>query len=468
MSKKRKQLKRDKEVAISVKGLSKTFQLPHQKIDSVRSAFVNLFAKNTYEEFKALDDVSFDVHKGEFIGILGHNGSGKSTLLKCLAGVYTPDEGKVQVNGRISPFLELGIGFNPELSGRDNIYLNATILGLSKKEIDQKFDEIVAFSEIGQFIDQQVKNYSSGMRSRLAFSVSVHANREILLMDEVLAVGDARFKDKCMEHFESYKNQGKTVILVTHSMGTVREHCDSAILLHEGKVVDVGEPNTVADHYIEVNLIEDQRRQIEKDERKLKEEEKKKKAIEVKRKKEANAEKLKKIKIQKEKSAILKQKRERDAEKKKKEREIEVGLKRKERLFLLSGLCDKSGTAYITSYPVNFQNDTVGGDDRFLQWDSGDIESSVGKGRVVIVDGVLEYLDNIEDFFIKCHGASEIIVSYHPLQKNKNILSRESSGWKSHMTRTDIVEHFSQKGYSLQEQYSFSFDIFHFKKIVTD
>ncbi len=261
--------------AIRVRQVSKNFLVPHQKIDSVRGLFVNLFTPNTYEKFSALDDVSFTIKKGEFVGILGHNGSGKSTLLKCLANVYNPDEGAIEIDGQVSPFLELGIGFNPNLSGRDNIYLNATILGMSKQEIDQKFNDIVEFSEIGRFIDQKVKNYSSGMRSRLAFSVSTHANRDILLMDEVLAVGDVRFKDKCMELFKTYKKKGKTVVLVTHSTNIVREHCDSALLLHKGKIVNSGDVDDVVDQYIDLNMSKEQReREAQKEKKKIQQQEK--------------------------------------------------------------------------------------------------------------------------------------------------------------------------------------------------
>ncbi len=256
-AKKKKNGARQKSIVVS--GLRKKFLVPHQKIDSVRGAFINLFSKNTYEEFFALDNVSFEVYEGEFVGILGHNGSGKSTLLKCLANVYTPDSGDVKIRGEISPFLELGIGFNPELSGRDNIYLNATILGLSQDEVTAKFDSIVSFSEVGEFIDQQVKNYSSGMKGRLAFSVSIHANRDILLMDEVLAVGDSRFQQKCIDHFKQYKKEKKTVVLVTHNMSAVREHCDRAILLHKGKIEMFGDPDRVADRYADLNMTKAER-----------------------------------------------------------------------------------------------------------------------------------------------------------------------------------------------------------------
>ena len=328
---------RENNFAISVKNLSKTFRVPHQKIDSMRSAFVNLFNNNSYEEFRALDNVSFDVKKGQFVGIIGHNGSGKSTLLKCLAGVYVPDKGSVDINGRISPFLELGIGFNPELSGRDNIYLNATILGLSKQEIQEKFDEIVAFSEIEQFIDQKVKNYSSGMKGRLAFSVSIHANRDILIMDEVLAVGDSRFQQKCMNIFKGYKKQGKTVILVTHSVATVREYCDTALLLHHGKMVASGNVDDVCDEYIERNMTEDQRQAslkkeaLEKEEKeRIKKMEKGKKQAEIdaRRRQEEETKKQKELELQKkqEEEKRIKEEKQRliEAEKNKKVKITEV------------------------------------------------------------------------------------------------------------------------------------------------
>ncbi|MCK4636066.1 MAG: ABC transporter ATP-binding protein [Candidatus Moranbacteria bacterium] len=240
-------MKRD--IAIEVKNVSKKFKIPHEKIDTMRSIFVNIFSKKTYEEFKALDDVSFKVKKGETFGIIGRNGSGKSTLLKILSGVYRVDEGEVNIDGKISPFLELGIGFNPELSGRDNIFLNATILGLNQKEIKEKFDHILEFSEIGRFIDQKVKNYSSGMKGRLAFSVAIHADREILLMDEVMAVGDMRFKDKCLDVFENFKKQGKTIVLVNHSPEVIRVNCDNAMVLDGGKVMAVGDPDEVMKEY---------------------------------------------------------------------------------------------------------------------------------------------------------------------------------------------------------------------------
>src|ERR1035437_508638 len=250
-------------VAISVKNVFKQFIIPHEKTDSLKSAFINIFHKNTYEKFYALKDVSFEVKKGEFFGILGRNGSGKSTLLKILAGVYTANKGSVHINGLISPFLELGIGFNPQLSCGDNIYLNATVLGLCEKEIASKFDSIVAFSELERFIDQKVKNYSSGMNVRLAFSVAIHANREILLMDEVLAVGDSNFQSKCLREFARYKEMGKTVILVTHDIGTVQRYCDRAMLLRNGEVVKIGSAEEVGNEYIYQNMSDEERRIVD-------------------------------------------------------------------------------------------------------------------------------------------------------------------------------------------------------------
>lgn len=222
-------------VAIKVENISKTFCLPHEKISTVRGAFVNLLTRKTFEEFNALDDVSFEVKKGEFFGIIGRNGSGKSTLLKILAGIYQPNKGKIKIHGQISPFLELGIGFNGELSGKDNVYLNATILGLSKKQIKEKFNDIVAFSELERFIDQKVKNYSSGMQVRLAFSVAIAANRDILLMDEVLAVGDGNFQNKCYEYFNKIRGK-KTVLFVSHDTENMKKFCERTLVLNDGKI----------------------------------------------------------------------------------------------------------------------------------------------------------------------------------------------------------------------------------------
>ena len=241
------------ENAVVVKNVSKRFVIPHEKISTLKGAFVSFFRKKDYEVFDALKDVSFEVKKGEFFGIIGRNGSGKSTLLKILAGIYVPNKGSVKIHGHISPFLELGIGFNPELSGRDNIYLNGTVLGLTKKQIDEKFNDIVAFSELERFIDQKLKNYSSGMQVRLAFSVAIHANRDILLMDEVLAVGDMNFQQKCLEKFEEYKSQGKTIVLVSHDTGAIEKYCDRAMLIRDGKISAIGDTKRVVEWYEKQN-----------------------------------------------------------------------------------------------------------------------------------------------------------------------------------------------------------------------
>ena len=276
-------------IAIKVDNISKTFRIPHEKISTLRGVFVSAFKPKTYEKFKALDNVSFEVKKGEFFGIIGRNGSGKSTLLKILAGIYKPDNGKVKINGLISPFLELGIGFNPELSWRDNIYLNAAVLGLTKKQIDERFDDIVRFSELRRFIDQKVKNYSSGMQVRLMFSVALHANREILLMDEVLAVGDVNFQQKCISEFTKYKHLGKTVVLVTHDILTVQKYCDRAMLLREGKIQIIGDPQKVSSEYIYQNMSDEEKRILKEEksrrtkaEKELKERKEKENHVETK------------------------------------------------------------------------------------------------------------------------------------------------------------------------------------------
>lgn len=238
------------DTAIKVENLSKYFLIPHKITDTFRERLVHFEWKKKYELLEALKDISFEVRQGEFFGIIGRNGSGKSTLLKILAGIYTPDQGKVTINGQVSPFLELGTGFNPELSGRDNIFLNGTILGLSYKEIRSRFDSIVDFSEMERFIDQKLKNYSSGMQVRLAFAIAIHANRGILLMDEVLAVGDANFQKKCMAEFNRYKKDGKTVVLVSHDIATVEQSCDRVALLRNGQIVKTGMAEEVCNEYI--------------------------------------------------------------------------------------------------------------------------------------------------------------------------------------------------------------------------
>jgi len=244
----------DNDIAISVKHVSKNFALPHERITSIKSGIVNVFKKRdkTVEVQHALRDISFDIKEGEFFGILGRNGSGKSTMLKILAEIYRPSSGSVNTKGKLVPFIELGVGFNPELTGRENVYLNGALLGFSRKEIDARYDEIVEFAELEDFMDQKLKNYSSGMQVRLAFSVATRAEADILLIDEVLAVGDADFQRKCFTFFKSLKKKNTTVVFVTHDMSAVREYCDRAILISDGKISHEGKSQDVANEYLKL------------------------------------------------------------------------------------------------------------------------------------------------------------------------------------------------------------------------
>ncbi len=236
-------------VVISVKHLHKSFKLPTERAWGLKQAIFNrLKGIKGYKELKVLNDISFDIHQNEFVGIVGRNGSGKSTLLKTLAKIYFPEKGSVEINGTLVPFIELGVGFNPELSGRENIYLNGALLGFSNKEMDAMYDEIVDFAELRDFMDQKLKNYSSGMQVRLAFSIAIRAKGDILLLDEVLAVGDAAFQQKCADYFASIKGK-QTVILVTHNMNNICKYCTRAILIEKGKVELDGEPSTIAKAY---------------------------------------------------------------------------------------------------------------------------------------------------------------------------------------------------------------------------
>lgn len=246
----------DTSVAIKVDHLSKAFKLPHEKNTSVKSALINRLrmGKTTYERQQVLHDISFEIKKGEFFGITGRNGTGKSTLLKLLAGIYTPDTGSVQVNGRLTPFIELGVGFNPELTGRENVFLNGALLGFNRKEMHAMYDDIVAFAELEKFMDQKLKNYSSGMQVRLAFSIAIRAQSDILLIDEVLAVGDVNFQNKCIAVFEEIKRRGTTVVFVSHDMESVRRFCDRVILMEKGKIVKTGEAQSVIDEYMALNV----------------------------------------------------------------------------------------------------------------------------------------------------------------------------------------------------------------------
>jgi len=226
---------------IEVKNLSKVFEIPHERRNTLKSYFLNPFKKNEKERFYALNSVDFKVNKGDFIGIVGRNGSGKSTLLKILAGIFEPTKGKVEVNGTLVPFLELGVGFNPELTGRENIYLNGIILGMTRKYVESKFEQIVDFAEFRDFIDLQVKNYSSGMVIRLAFAIAMEARADIYLLDEILSVGDAAFQKKSLEKMLGLLTDGATGILVTHNIEDVKRYCNRVIMIQKGEVVYDGD-----------------------------------------------------------------------------------------------------------------------------------------------------------------------------------------------------------------------------------
>jgi ABC-2 type transport system ATP-binding protein len=244
------------DIAIEVQDVSKNFVLPHEKVGSLKSYFTRGLAsrgENATTQH-ALRNISFKVKKGEFFGIVGRNGSGKSTLLKILAGIYQPTSGSVHKSGMLVPFIELGVGFNPELSGRDNVYLNGAIMGFSKKEIDAMYDDVVDFAELGEFMDKKLKNYSSGMQVRLAFSMATRAQADILLIDEVLAVGDADFQKKCFAYFKNLKQLNKTVVFVSHDMRAVEEYCDRAILIEQSKIVVRGTSHEVATAYTRMFL----------------------------------------------------------------------------------------------------------------------------------------------------------------------------------------------------------------------
>lgn len=248
--------KENNDIAIKVSGLSKSFKLPHEKHDSIKSMTLNFKKSRTYEVQRVLKDINFEVKKGEFFGIVGRNGSGKSTLLKCIAGVYSPTEGSVSINGSLVPFIELGVGFNPELSGRDNIFLNGALLGFSRKQMEDMYDEIVEFAELEKFMDQKLKNYSSGMQVRLAFSIAIQAKGDILVLDEVLAVGDSSFQKKCFDYFEDLKNEKKTVILVSHNMAQIEKFCTNGILLENGNISMAGTSLEIGQRYEKIFLDE--------------------------------------------------------------------------------------------------------------------------------------------------------------------------------------------------------------------
>lgn len=237
---------------IELHRVSKYFNLPHQRTQTIKGGFINLYRRRSKKTEKqlVLKDINLTIKEGDFFGIVGRNGSGKSTLLKILAGIYQPSEGQVRVNGRIVPFIELGVGFNPELTAKENVYLNGALLGFAHADVDKKLADIIEFSELERFMDQKLKNFSSGMQVRLAFAIATRlAESDILLIDEVLAVGDADFQRKCFEYFKKLKKEKKTVVFVTHDMNAVREYCDKAMLIDKNEVVKEGSPEEIATLY---------------------------------------------------------------------------------------------------------------------------------------------------------------------------------------------------------------------------
>ena len=241
-------------VAIEARGISKSFRIPHAQYHTLKERVLHPFAPRTYDELRTFHDLDLDIRRGEFFGVVGRNGSGKSTLLKCLAGIYRLDAGEATVHGRLSPFIELGVGFNPDLTARENVRINAVMLGLTPRQARERFDDIIAFAELEEFLDLKLKNYSSGMVVRLAFAVAIEVDADVLLVDEVLAVGDAGFQQKCFEAFVRLKAQGCTIVLVTHDMSAVERFCDRAMLIENGELVDIGEPRAIARQYQQINF----------------------------------------------------------------------------------------------------------------------------------------------------------------------------------------------------------------------
>jgi ABC-type polysaccharide/polyol phosphate transport system ATPase subunit len=240
--------------AISLEAVSKTFRLPHQQYSTLKERALHPFRSTTYDELHAVQEISLEIAEGEFFGIVGRNGSGKSTLLKCIAGIYGVDRGRITIAGRLSPFIELGVGFNPDLNARDNVVINAIMLGLSRKQAVERFDHVVAFAELEGFMDMRLKNYSSGMMVRLAFATAIQVDAEILLIDEVLAVGDAAFQQKCFEEFFRLKREGRTIVFVSHDMHSVERFCDRAMLMELGRMTKIGDPREIGRAYHELNF----------------------------------------------------------------------------------------------------------------------------------------------------------------------------------------------------------------------
>ena len=243
-------------MAVEARGVEKTFRIPSHRIDSFKERAVHPFARAEYRELHALKGISFDIKQGEFFGIVGRNGSGKSTLLKILASIYRADAGRIRIAGRLAPFIELGVGFNPDLTARENVVLNGVMMGLSRREAEHRLDAVLEFAELEEFVDLKLKNYSSGMMVRLAFSVMIQADADVLLIDEVLAVGDASFQQKCTDVFHEMRDAGKTIVLVTHAMVAVQDFCHRAMLLHDGHIEYMGDPEETARRYFRLNFKE--------------------------------------------------------------------------------------------------------------------------------------------------------------------------------------------------------------------
>ncbi len=240
--------------AIRVEDLHKSFRIPTQRVDSLKERVVHPFAARDFRELHALDGISFEIRQGEFFGIVGRNGSGKSTLLKLLASIYRADSGRIQIAGRLAPFIELGVGFNQELTARENVLLNGVMMGLTPNEVRAREDAVIDFAELHEFADLKLKNYSSGMLVRLAFSVMLQADADVLLIDEVLAVGDASFQQKCADAFHDMKAAGKTIVLVTHDVVAVEAYCDRAMLIKDGEIAHLGDPGEVGRQYMRLNF----------------------------------------------------------------------------------------------------------------------------------------------------------------------------------------------------------------------
>jgi ABC-type polysaccharide/polyol phosphate transport system ATPase subunit len=239
---------------VSIEAVSKTFRLPRQQYSTLKERVLHPFRSTEYDELNAVREISLEIAEGEFFGIVGRNGSGKSTLLKCIAGIYGVDQGRIAIAGRLSPFIELGVGFNPDLTARDNVIINAIMLGISRRQAKQRFEHVLAFAELEEFVDLKLKNYSSGMLVRLAFATAIEVEADIFLIDEVLAVGDAAFQQKCFDEFFRLKRAGKTIVFVSHDMFSVERFCDRAMLMERGNMIEIGAPRDIARAYHKLNF----------------------------------------------------------------------------------------------------------------------------------------------------------------------------------------------------------------------